>query len=132
MLSRAQSQAMRFVVIREQGPGWDPSRAMREQDYWPEHVVFIDRIVDEGRMLLGGPLGEMNRDGKSVDPTEPVGADGTYRALIVIDADDERALLELVDDDPWSKHRVLDTHAVYRWEMLVGEIASAREERPSA
>jgi uncharacterized protein YciI len=116
---------MRFVVIREQGPGWNRSRAMREQDYWPDHVDFVNRIVDEGRMLLGGPLGEVDQDGKSVDPTEPVGAVGTYRTLIVVKADNERELTELMDDDPWSKHRVLDTQAIYRWEMLVGEIASA-------
>jgi uncharacterized protein YciI len=116
---------MRFVVIREQGPGWDRSRAMREQDYWPDHVDFVNRIVDEGRMLLGGPLGEVDPDGRAVDPTEPIGAQGTYRALIVVEADSERELTELMDDDPWSKHRVLDTHAIYRWEMLVGEIASA-------
>jgi len=116
---------MRFVVIREQGQGWDRSRGMREQDYWPEHVVFVNRIVDEGRMLLGGPLGEVDQNGKSVDPTEPVGADGTYRTLIVLEADNERELAELLDDDPWSKHRVLDTQVIYRWEMLVGEITSA-------
>ena len=116
---------MRFVVIRKQGPGWDRSRAMREQDYWPEHVDFVNRIVDEGRMLLGGPLGEVDQDGTFVDPTEPVGADGTYRTLIVLEADNERELTELIDDDPWSKHRVLDTQAIYRWEMLVGEIAPA-------
>lgn len=115
---------MRFVVIREQGPAWDRSRAMREQDYWPEHVVFVNRIVDEGRMLLGGPLGEVDRSGVCIDPTEPVGADGTYRTLIVLEADNERELTALVDDDPWSEHRVLDTQAIYRWEMLVGEIAS--------
>jgi uncharacterized protein YciI len=116
---------MRFVVIREQGPGWDGSRAMREQDYWPEHVIFINRIVDEGRMLLGGPLGEIDQDGNSVDPTEPVGANGTYRALIVLEVDNELELTELVGDDPWSQHHVLGTQAIYRWEMLVGEIASA-------
>jgi uncharacterized protein YciI len=116
---------MRFVVIREQGPAWDPSRPMREQDFWPEHVVFVNRIADEGRMVLGGPLSEVDQDGKFVDPTEPVGGDRTYRALIVLEADDERELTELVDDDPWSEHRVLETQAIYRWEMLVGEIASA-------
>ena len=98
---------------------------MREQDYWPEHVDFVNRIVDEGRMLLGGPLGEVDQDGKPIDPTEPVGPDRTYRALIVIEADNERDLRELVDDDPWSRHRVLATQAIYRWEMLVGEITSA-------
>ena len=116
---------MRFVVIREQGPEWDRSRAMREQDYWPEHVVFVNRIVDEGRMLLGGPLGEVDPRGVCIDPTEPVGPDRTYRTMIVLEADSESELTELVDADPWSEHRVLETRAIYRWEMLVGEIVSA-------
>ena len=85
---------MRFVVLRQQGPGWDHSRSMREQDYWPEHVDFVNRIVDEGRMLLGGPLGEIDQHGTFVDPTEPVGADGTYRTLIVVEADNERELTD--------------------------------------
>ena len=104
MIDRLVSSSVRFVVIREQGPAWDRARAMREHDYW---------------------LGEVDQDGRPVEQTEPVGADGTYRALIVVEADNERELTELTDDDPWSRHRVLDTHAIYRWDMLVGEIASA-------
>ncbi len=96
---------------------------MREQDYWPDHVVYVNRIVDEGRMLLGGPLGELDQEGKSADPTGPVGTHGTYRRMIVIEAASEQEHTELVDDDPWSTHRVLETQAIYRWEMLVGEIA---------
>lgn len=116
---------MRFVVISEQGRGWDPSRAMREQDHWPDHVTFINGIADVGALLLGGPLSEVDRNGESTDPTEPVGTNRTYRALIVVQADDEEELTKLLEDDPWSKHHVLETAAIYRWEMLVGEIASA-------
>ena len=115
---------MRFVVIREQGRGWDRSRAMRQQDYWPEHVTFINGIVDQGSMLLGGPLSELDGNGDPVDPTDPVGPDRTYRALIVLEADTQQELMKLLDEDPWSRHHVLETAAIYRWEMLVGEIAS--------
>lgn len=116
---------MRFVVIREQGRGWDPSRAMRQQDHWPDHVTFVNGIVDQGSMLLGGPLSEFDWNGEAVDPTDAVGPNRTYRALIVLEADTEEELTNLLDDDPWSKHHVLETAAIYRWEMLVGEIASA-------
>jgi len=116
---------MRFVVVREQGRGWDPLRSMREQDYWQDHVAFVNGIADDGSMLLGGPLSEIDENGVSVDPTEPVGDARTYRALVVLEADSERELERLLEDDPWSKHRVLETAAIYRWEMLVGEIAPA-------
>lgn len=115
---------MRFVVIREQGRGWDPSRPMREQDYWPDHVTFVNGIVDQGSMLLGGPLSELDPNGEAPDPTAPVG-DRTYRALVVLEADSEKELTKLLDDDPWSKHHVLETAAIYRWETLAGEIVSA-------
>ncbi len=116
---------MRFVVIREQGRGWDPSRAMRQQDYWPEHVTFVNGIVDDGSMVLGGPLSQFDGNGMPVDPTEAVGPNRTYRALIVLEADTQEPLMKLLDDDPWSKHHVLETAAIYRWEMLVGEIGAA-------
>lgn len=64
---------MRFVVIREQGSGWDPSRAMRQQDHWPDHVTFVNGIVGQGSMLLGGPLSEFDRTGEPVDPTDAIG-----------------------------------------------------------
>jgi uncharacterized protein YciI len=116
---------MRFVVIREQGEAWDPFRAMRQQEHWPDHVAFVNGIVDLGSMLLGGPLSEFDASGEPVDPTEPVGPGRTYRALIVLQADSKEELTKLLADDPWSKHHVLETAAIYRWEMLVGEIASA-------
>ena len=116
---------MRFVVIRKQGSGWDPSRTMREQDYWPDHVTFVDGIVDQRSMLLGGPLSEFDGNGMPGDPTDAVGPNRTYRALIVLEADTQEELTNLLDDDPWSKHHVLETAAIYRWEMLVGEIVAA-------
>lgn len=116
---------MLFVVIREQGRGWDPSRAMRQQDYWPDHVTFVNGIADQGSFLLGGPLSEFDQNGVAPDPTDPVGPGRTYRALIVIRAESEEELTTLLDDDPWSIHHVLETAAVYRWEKLAGEIVSA-------
>src|SRR5262249_21942182 len=101
--------AMRFVVIREQGRGGDPSRPMRQQDYWPDHVEFVNGIVEDGSMLLGGPLSEIDESGVTADPTEPVGESRTYRALVVLEAEGEADLTRLLDDDPWSKHRVLET-----------------------
>ena len=112
---------MLFVVIREQGSGWDPVRAMRDQDFWPEHVKFVNGIADEV-FLLGGPLGELDRDGGAPNPTEPVGPNRRYRVLLVLRAESEDELRAVLDDDPWSIHHLLETVSVYRWEKLVGEI----------
>ncbi len=45
-----------FVLRLERGGPWDWSRDMREQDGWDEHAKFMDDLVDEGFILLGGPL----------------------------------------------------------------------------
>jgi uncharacterized protein len=99
---------MYFAVIREQGARWDPSRAMREQDYWPEHVDFINGVADEGFLLLAGPLGDGN----------------PYRAMLIVNAEDEVEVSTRIEADPWTTAGVLETRAIDRWEVLVGEFAA--------
>jgi uncharacterized protein YciI len=115
--------SVHFAVIREQGPGWDFSRAMRDQAYWSEHATFINGVAEAGLLILGGPMSDVGPDGESAfDPTEPVRG-RTYRALLILDVANERELARQLDDDPWTTHRVLETKAIYRWEVLVGELA---------
>jgi hypothetical protein len=33
---------------------------MREQDAWDEHAAFMEALVDDGFVVLGGPIGEGN------------------------------------------------------------------------
>ena len=50
--------SMFYVVMREQGPGWDGSHGMREQDLWPEHVDYVNAVAEEGFLLMAGPHGD--------------------------------------------------------------------------
>ena len=47
-----------FLVITRRGPGFDHARGRREQDGWEEHAAFMDALVEEGLIVLGGPLGD--------------------------------------------------------------------------
>ena len=47
-----------FAVRLVHGPGWDPSRPIRDQDGWDEHAAFMDGLVDDGFVILGGPVGD--------------------------------------------------------------------------
>ena len=47
-----------FAVTRNRGPAWDASLPMREQKQWTGHAAFMNRLVEEGFVVLGGPLGE--------------------------------------------------------------------------
>jgi uncharacterized protein YciI len=99
---------MYFVVMREQGPSWNPSRAMREQDLWPEHVEYVNAAAEKGFLLMAGPYG----DG---DP---------YRAMLVVSAASPEEAAARLEEGPWTTGRVLETRSVDRWEVLVGEFAS--------
>jgi hypothetical protein len=50
-----------FAVTMESGANWDSSRSRRQQDGWDEHAAFMDGLVDEGFVVLGGPIGDGER-----------------------------------------------------------------------
>ena len=40
------------------GPNWDPGCPIRGQDGWDKHAAFMDGLVDDGFIILGGPVGD--------------------------------------------------------------------------
>jgi len=50
--------AMFLVVLRRSGPEWDPARPLEEQSGWLAHASFMDGLVDDGFIILGGPLAD--------------------------------------------------------------------------
>jgi hypothetical protein len=49
---------MFFVVLRRTGPEWDASVPLEEQGGWDAHAAFMDALVEDGFVLLGGPLAD--------------------------------------------------------------------------
>src|ERR1700751_1519098 len=47
---------MVFAVRLERGGPWGFRRDLREQDGWEERARFMDQLVGEGLIVLGGPL----------------------------------------------------------------------------
>jgi uncharacterized protein YciI len=112
---------MHFAVTSEQGPKWDTSRAMRDQEHWSEHVDFINAVADEGFLVLGGPIGGRGSDD---DPTAPVGDARLYRAMLIVNAPSEADVATRLEDDPRTVFGLLETRTIERWEVLVGELPS--------
>src|SRR5215475_2478187 len=95
----------KFIVISSAGLNRDRSKGTREQPFWYVHVVFIDRLVDEGFILMGGPL---------VDETGmPQGA------LLIVNAQDENEVTEKLKNDPWFERGILNLASVRRWEIFI-------------
>ena len=90
-----------FAVTVERGPAWDDSRPMREQDEWDAHARYMDQLVDEGFIVLGGPL-----------------ADGE-RVLMAVDAENEREIESRFAADPWRPMGLLATATIEPWEILL-------------
>lgn len=88
-----------FAVTLENGPGFDASRSRRDQPDWDAHAEFMDSLVEDGFVLLGGPLGDVDRD----------------RVLLVVDATDDEEIESRLADDPWAPDEVLRTVSIEPW-----------------
>jgi uncharacterized protein YciI len=76
---------MFLVVVRRNGPDWQPGRPMEEQSGWLEHASFMDGLVEQGVIVLGGPLADEDR------------------VVHAFEADSEAAVRDTLAADPWSE-----------------------------
>jgi uncharacterized protein YciI len=91
-----------FLVKRAHGPSWDTTRLRRAQAGWDEHAAFMDALVEQGFIVLGGPVGE---------------GDG-HSTLIVVEAADEAEVRARFADDPWGED-MLATESVEPWTIFL-------------
>lgn len=92
-----------FVMISSAGPNRDLSKDTREQSHWDEHAAFIDRLVAEGFIWMGGPLVD---EGGS---------------LLFFNAEGEDEVLRKMKDDPWIRHGILKPESIKRWQIFIDE-----------
>jgi hypothetical protein len=83
---------MFLVVLRRSGLEYDHSKPLEEQSGWDEHAAFMDALVDDGFIVLGGVLGD------------------EVRTAHAVEAESEDAIRERLARDPWSgSHLVVDS-----------------------
>jgi hypothetical protein len=75
---------MFLVTLHRSGPEWDSSLPLEEQSGWDDHAGFMDGLVDDGFIILGGPL----QDG--------------HRVMHAIEAESAEVIRETLARDPWS------------------------------
>ena len=90
-----------FLAFSSAGPNRDFSKDTRQQPFWDEHAAFIDQLVDDGFILMGGPLVD---EGGS---------------LLIINAEDESEVKETLKNDSWMQHGILKLESVKRWQIFV-------------
>jgi hypothetical protein len=75
---------MFLVILRRSGPEYDHSKPLEEQSGWLEHAAFMDGLVQDGVIVLGGVLGD------------------ELRTAHAVEAASEEAVRETLARDPWS------------------------------
>jgi uncharacterized protein YciI len=89
-----------LVARRRTGPQWDPTPPLEQRSGWRIHVDLMDALVDEGFVVLGGPLAD------------------EHQVVLAVEADSEAAVRETLARDPWRQtHLVVDS--VDRWTIRV-------------
>lgn len=87
---------MFHVVLRRSGPEWVAGRPLEEQTDWLVHAAFMDKLVDDGFIVLGGPLA------------------GEERVVHAVQAESAAAVRETLAADPWSGSHLL-VEAIEPW-----------------
>ena len=86
-----------FAVTTVHGPEWNDSLPIREQQAWDEHAAFMDALVDDGLVIMGGPVG----DGQ--------------QALLVMEAASAAEIQERFAGDPWVVMNLLRVGLIQPW-----------------
>jgi uncharacterized protein YciI len=86
-----------FAVVLGHADAWDHTRGIREQDGWDEHAVFMDSLVADGFILLGGPVGDLST------------------SFHVVHANDEDEVRLRLAEDPWARDNLLEVRSIEPW-----------------
>jgi uncharacterized protein YciI len=95
-----------FLVDLCRGAQWTDGLSRRQQTGWDAHGAFMDRLVEEGFVVAGGPVGELDED----------------EAVLAVRAEDEEEVRARLEKDPWHEQEVLSIRTVRMWTIWLGSL----------
>jgi uncharacterized protein YciI len=88
---------MFHVIVLQAGPEFDAALPLEQQTGWREHAAYMNSLVEDSHIVLGGPL--------------PNG-----RVAHAMEAESEEEVRELWSRDPWyESHLVIES--IEPWEI---------------
>jgi uncharacterized protein YciI len=93
-----------FAVMNTRGPAWNDAVAMEEQVDWRAHADFMNALVAEGFVLLGGPL------------------TGTRDVLLIVRAASETEVEARLAADCWRVRGLLRALHIHPWWLRLGSL----------
>lgn len=89
------------------GAGWRDGLALEQQAEWEAHASFMDNLVDEEFVLLGGPL------------------EATSEVLLIVRAESPEEIRARLAPDPWHKMDLLRLARITPWILRLGSLPAA-------
>ena len=93
-----------FAVIRTRGAAWRHGEPLERQADWTAHAAFMNGLVSERFVVLGGPL------------------DGTDDVLLVVRAETPDEVHARLTADPWTHNGLLRVARVAPWTLRLGTL----------
>jgi uncharacterized protein len=93
-----------FAAIRTRGPAWQASLPLESQADWASHAAFMNSLVTEGFVILGGPL------------------DGTSDVLLIVRASTPDEVRSRLAEDPWTGKDLLRLTRIAPWTLRLGSL----------
>ena len=97
-------QQQLFAVIRHRGVAWQHGLPLERQAEWDAHASFMDALVEEGFVVLGGPLGDRRE------------------VLLIVRAQSPQEIEQRLAADPWHKLNLLRAGWISPWTVRLGSL----------
>ena len=97
-----------FAVIRTRGIVWQPALPLEQQPDWNTHADFMNALVSDNFVLLGGPL------------------EGTPDVLLIVRAANEEGVIRRLEADPWTASGQLQTARITPWDLRLGTLPGSQ------
>ncbi len=93
-----------FAVMLVRGPTYQLGQPLESQVEWDAHAKFMDALVTDGLVKLGGPL------------------EGTNQVLLIFRAESEDEIRQRLTPDPWHRMGLLQISQIMSWTLRLGKL----------
>jgi uncharacterized protein YciI len=91
-----------YAVMLNHGPAYQHGHRLEDQVEWDAHAKFMDALVDNGLVVLGGPL------------------EGTSEVLLIFRAESAEDIQQRLAPDPWHRMGLLEIARIMPWTLRLG------------
>jgi uncharacterized protein YciI len=93
-----------FAVMLNHGAAYQHGLPLESQVEWEAHANFMDNLVDDGVVKLGGPL------------------EGTSEVLLIFRAESPEEIKRWLAPDPWHRMDLLQIARIMPWTIRLGKL----------